>query len=89
MANFEWINKQGVRSDSGAVIQFTGRFTAEYTRYGVTIEVDVEDGGPSAGKPTLLYSRASFASLGSLVADDAEALFREALQFQGLTPVAY
>jgi hypothetical protein len=30
---FTYLNKQGVESDAGFVVQFTGRFTLEYRTY--------------------------------------------------------
>ncbi len=83
---FKWLNKQGVESDEGFVVQFTGRFTAEYRERGKSIEVAVEDGGGGA-KPALVYSRSSF---GHLPEPDKERVirnFRAALVFQGLEPL--
>lgn len=42
---FTWLNKQGVRSESGFEFQFTGRFTAEYRENGQVTDMYV-DGGP-------------------------------------------
>ena len=36
---FTWLNKQGVQSDSGFIVQFTGRFTAEYREGGKIMTV--------------------------------------------------
>jgi hypothetical protein len=41
---FTWLNKQGVQSDLGFVVQFTGRFTAEYRDRGKVVTLSVEDG---------------------------------------------
>ena len=43
---FTWLNKQGVRSDTGFEFQFTGRFTAEYRENGRVTDMYV-DGTPS------------------------------------------
>lgn len=42
---FKWLNKQGVKSDSGFEFQFTGRFTAEYREGKLVIDMYVESGG--------------------------------------------
>lgn len=39
---FTWINKQGVQSDAGFIVQRTGRFTCEYREGGHSIELEVE-----------------------------------------------
>jgi len=41
---FTWLNKQGVRSDKGFEFQRSGRFTAEYSENGRTVELYVEGG---------------------------------------------
>lgn len=41
---FTWLNKQGVRSDEGFELQFTGRFTAEYRESGRTTKFYVDGG---------------------------------------------
>lgn len=41
---FEWLNKQGVRSDKGFEFQRTGRFTAEYRENGQVTDLYVESG---------------------------------------------
>ena len=91
MSTFRWLNKQGVESDSGFVVQFTGRFTAEYRERGFVVIVDVEDGGMSGDKANLLYSRQSLIRSFSPQSerDRVEANFREALLFQGLIAVYY
>ena len=91
MSTFRWINKQGVESDLGFVVQRTSRFTAEYRERGRVIVVDVEAGGPSGDKGSLLYSRESLVKSFSPQSerDRVEANFREALVFQGLIPVYY
>ena len=42
---FSWISKQGVRSDEGFEVQFTGRFTAEYREGAKFLVVDIESSG--------------------------------------------
>lgn len=91
MTNFVWMNKQGVRSESGFEVQFTGRFTAEYRESGRVVVVDVEDGGSSGDKQHILYSRASLlrSVSGEAERERVEQNFRNAMVFQGLLPVAY
>ncbi|HEX3657380.1 MAG TPA: hypothetical protein VHV55_16440 [Pirellulales bacterium] len=92
---FEWINNQGVRSDKGFVVQFTGRFTIEYQEGPHTTVLAVEPGfDPDSGKPVLVvavpptlvpWGAPEFAS------DEGRRKFienvREALVFQNLNPV--
>jgi hypothetical protein len=87
---FTWLNKQGVQSDSGFIVQFTGRFTAEYREGGKTMTVDVEIDF-SAGKPCVIIGPDAFQSWDSansrLSDSQRERLFRnfrEACEFQGL-----
>ena len=45
--NFHWLNKQGVQSDLGFIVQRTGRFTCEYREGPYAMEFGVESGGSS------------------------------------------
>ena len=91
MTTFRWLNKQGVESERGFVVQFTGRFTAEYREAGRVFVVDVEDGGHSGDKSNILYSRASLLRFipSQSERDRIDTNFRDAILFQGLVPVAY
>ena len=91
MTNFVWLNKQGVQGESGFVVQFTGRFSAEYREAGRIVHVDVEDGGQSGDKGHLLYSRSSLLRFASTESERKriDTNFREAIIFQGLIPIAY
>jgi hypothetical protein len=91
MSTFRWLNKQGVESELGFVVQFTGRFTAEYREAGRVFVVDVEDGGQSGNKSNILYSRSSLLRSVSSQSERerVDANFRDAMLFQGLVPVAY
>jgi len=91
---FTWINKQGVQSDQGFTVQFTGRFTAEYREGPLKIVVDVEGGG--SGNPMIYYRGECFRrwTSSSITLSETErarvvANFREAMRFQGLTAVEY
>lgn len=92
---FTWLNKQGVSSDLGFTVQFTGRFSAEYQEGPLKIVVDVEDGG-GAGYPIIYYNGECFRrwtnstiSLSPSERARVVANFREAVKFQGLNPVEY
>jgi hypothetical protein len=90
MPNFRWLNKQGVESESGFVVQRAGRFTEEYRERDRSIVIDVE-GGVSGGKHVLNYSRASFAAWSIDAAEQQRAIdnYREALVFMGHVPDEY
>lgn len=85
---FKWLNKQGVESDKGFAVQFTGRFDVEYRADGRMLELYVES-GMSNGKPAILYTSSEFKkwSTNVLEQEKAENNFREAIEFQGLVPV--
>jgi len=57
---FTWLNKQGVRSDRGFEVQFTGRFDAEYREGGRIVELYVES-GLSGGEPCISVEPDAFA----------------------------
>ncbi|WP_150691567.1 hypothetical protein [Pandoraea communis] len=86
---FTWLNKQGVQSDRGFVVQFTSRFTAEYRENGKTITLDIED-GMSGGLPCISVSPNAFERWrdGTAVSkNEQDQLFqnlKEAIEFQGL-----
>ncbi len=94
---FTWLNKQGVQSDSGFVVQRTSRFTCEYREGSKSIEVAVES-GLLAGKPCINISKDAFTKWSPPRAfyetpkEEQERLmknFRDALEFQGLSVVVY
>jgi hypothetical protein len=86
---FTWLNKQGVRSDQGFEVQFTGRFDAEYREGGRTVSLYVES-GTVGGSPGILIDPDAFARWDdgeSITADKQEEMlknFRNAIEFQGL-----
>ena len=89
--NFTWLNKQGVENENGEIVQFTGRFSAEYRKGGKVIELWVEDG--IMGGTSITYRRKDFekwSTGGGLLSppekEQALNTFREALKFQGLVP---
>jgi hypothetical protein len=89
---FTWLNKQGVRSDRGFEVQFTGRFSAEYRQGGRVVTLHVEDGF-GGGVPSILIEPDAFERWdgdpsGRVIAADEQGQmiqnFREAVEFQGL-----
>ena len=89
---FTWLNKQGVRSDCGFEVQFTGRFDAEYRESGRVVKLYVE-GGLSGGAQCIIIDPDAFArwSDGTAIAPRQQMQmlrnFKEALAFQGLKTV--
>jgi hypothetical protein len=87
---FTWLNKQGVESDRGFTVQFTGRFTAEYREDGKVITLALED-GVSGGVPAVIIGPNAFDCWDNdrqkIDLDQKDRLFRnlkEAIEFQGL-----
>jgi hypothetical protein len=92
---FKWLNKQGVESDEGFVVQFTGRFTLDYIEDGQAIEVTFAS-STHGGLPSIHVARTCFATAASRASalrvhapdheDHARELenLRRALDFQGL-----
>ena len=94
---FTWLNKQGVQSDAGFVVQFTGRFTCEYREGGRILDLEVED-GVIGEQPCINVKRDAFAnwSVAGVKYDIPEVQqlrmlqnFKDAMEFQGLHVVAY
>jgi hypothetical protein len=56
---FTWLNKQGVRSDSGFEVQFIGRFDVEYREGGMVVTLGVES-GMSGGVPCIIVDPSAF-----------------------------
>jgi len=87
---FTWINKQGVQSDRGFIVQFTGRFTAEYREGARVVSLAVE-AGVSGGLQSIIVSPKAFRRWNNdravIDPDNQERMFcnlREATEFQGL-----
>jgi hypothetical protein len=89
---FIWLNKQGVRSDAGFEVQFTGRFDAEYREENKVVELYVED-GLEGGLPCVIVGTKALQhwSDGTAIdpAKQAEIIknFKAAMDFQGLGTV--
>src|SRR5438270_2306530 len=87
---FTWLNKQGVQSDRGFVVQFTGRFSAEYRAGGRVAKLYVED-GTLEGQPCIIVDPDAFqhwdGEAARIPAEEQAQMFanlREAMEFQGL-----
>lgn len=85
-----WLNKQGVQSDDGFIVQFSGRFTAEYREGNKVITLAVEN-GVSGGLPAIIVGPKAFQRWDNDQAvidlDSQGRMFRnlkDALEFQGL-----
>lgn len=87
MSKFRWINRQGVESSEGFVVQSTGRFTQEYRESGRSIAIDIES-ELSGGQHVVSYSRKSFDALSPNPVEQQRIIanYRAALQFMGSVP---
>lgn len=90
---FTWLNKQGVQSDRGFALQFTGRFSAEYREHGKVVTLDVE-AGLSGGLQSIILDPGAFehwdGESAKIPASQQQQMFqnvKEALEFQGLKMV--
>jgi hypothetical protein len=89
---FTWLNKQGVQSDRGFVVQVVGRFLVEYRELGKTVSVEVEgcffDGKAHVSISPTAFERwdgdPEWALLPSDKQDEILANFTEAMEFQGV-----
>lgn len=88
---FIFINKQGVQSDKGFIVQRTERFKAEYRENGKVITVYVEPGWMTDNRPCLAIQSTAFQSWDGedarLTVDEQLRMlknFREALEFQNM-----
>ena len=93
---FKWLNKQGVESDEGFVVQFTSRFTCEYRENGRIIELQIES-GVEGGLPCICIKKDAFseweiARTFQGTSDQVQARLmsnlRAAFEFQGLLLVS-
>jgi len=94
LMKFKWLNKQGVESDTGFIVQFTDRFTAEYREGSKVIEVEVED-GLSNSKPCICFKESSFSHWSNsdekIPAEKQKEIlnnFISGIEYQGLTAIA-
>ena len=91
---FTWLNKQGVKSAKGFIVQRTDRFACDYREGIRKIEIEVES-GLIGEQPCISVSARSFSQWndGETIssARQAEILqnFKEAMEFQGLKLVVH
>jgi len=87
---FKWLNKQGVQSDKGFIVQFVGRFEVEYQEGEKIISVYVEPGYTADNKFCLNIESNSFVAWadGTPIPEkkQKEILknFTEAMEFQNI-----
>lgn len=87
---FTWLNKQGVRSDCGFEVQFTGRFDAEYREGGKTVSLYVESGYDEGMRQCVLVDPGAFEYWDdgqSISSEKREKILKnlsDAMEFQGL-----
>jgi len=88
--NFTWLNKQGVRSDTGFELQSMDRFTFEYREGSRTITLDIESGILGENQPAILMGPDALnkwdngTNLDIAVQKQVLENIRQALAFQGL-----
>lgn len=92
---FTWLNKQGVQSDRGFIVQSMDRFTIEYREGARKISVEVER-GMLGDKPCVSILPSAFdrwdddpewKTIPPEEQDKMLANFTEAIEFQGLAVV--
>ena len=88
---FKWLNKQGVESDKGYVVQSISRFVIEYRELSKVIPLSVDRGLLENGKACVYVYRDEFEkwSDGSLLLmqkqEEVLRNFKEAMEFQGVS----
>ena len=89
---FKWLNKTGVESDRGFVVQSMDRFTVEYREGDKKIGVYVEHGFVEGRNPCVIIKPTSFerwdgdpewTTLPPEKQDEMRANFTEAMEFRG------
>lgn len=87
---FTWLNKQGVKSDKGFVVQSVARFVIEYREAGKCISVEVESDYTPGKKPVERVSSSNFCKWddGTVISSTKQKEiiqnFTEAMEFQGI-----
>lgn len=90
MLMFTWLNKQGVQSDKGFIVQSVGRFTIEYREINKYISIEVESDYAPNKKPIEKIKKNSVSKWndGTLIPErkQKEILknFSDAMEFQGI-----
>jgi hypothetical protein len=93
---FTWMNKQGVSSSDGFVLQSTGRFTMEYREGGRLLVLEIDHGNWGGGPSIALTKPSDLERWGKngppISKSDQDRIhlnIKEALAFQGLTLEPY
>ena len=87
---FKYLNKQGVESSKGFVVQRTGRFTSEYREGAKKITIELNNGISTNGKFCEIIKSNAFSSWDSgesITKDKQKEIlknFTDAMEFQGL-----
>ncbi len=87
---FTWINKQGVKSSKGFIVQSVGRFTIEYREGNKCLSIEVDNGRLSDGRFCEIVSPNAFVKWddGTLVSKEKQEEilinFTEAMEFQNI-----
>ena len=87
---FTWLNKQGVKSDKGFVVQSINRFVIEYRESTKIIKISVEAALLPSGKAGVYIYPDEFEkwSDGTLIPEDRQKEilknFTDAMEFQGV-----
>lgn len=87
---FKYLNKQGVESNKGFIVQRTGRFTSEYKEGPKKITIELDNGVLTNGKFCEIIKSDAFSNW-----DDGESIsqnkqkeilknFIDAMEFQGI-----
>ena len=87
---FKYLNKQGVESNEGFIVQRTGRFTSEYREGSKKITIELNNGVSASGKFCEIIKSDTFSNWddGESIAQDKQKEilknFTDAMEFQGL-----
>lgn len=87
---FTWLNKQGVESSKGFIVQSVSRFIIEYKEGDKYISIEVQSDYAQGKKPYEIVSKNAFShwSDGSSIAtkkqEEIIKNFKDAMEFQGI-----
>ncbi len=87
---FTWLNKQGVKSDKGFIVQSVGRFTIEYRENSKCISIEVDNGRLPDGRFCEIVSPDAFFKWddGTLISEERQKEilknFTDAMEFQNI-----
>lgn len=90
---FKWLNKQGVESDRGFIVQVVSRFLIEYIQRSKKISVHIEVDNVTSAEVTIVVHKFSFTSWddGSHISENEQIQiiknFKDAMNFQGVDVV--